>query len=106
MARRVLVVETGAELAPMVAAGAADVDPDIVIERARGVSSAVGRLAEGGYDLIVSADALDGARAGVFLRHLCERRHPAIPFLLLSLEAGGPGAVSVVECREQVKRLL
>jgi hypothetical protein len=108
MTRRVLVVESGFELGPVVSEGVADVDPAVQIDHAHSVSAAVGRLSSGGYDLIVSADEFDGARAGVFLRHLCARRFPAIPFLLLTNEgeASSPGTISHLECRQRIKRLL
>ena len=66
------------------------------------------RLSAQGYDLIVSADEFDGARAGLFLRHLCARRFPGIPFLLLSGSGDGGGGISLSprECRERIKRLL
>lgn len=108
MTRRVLVVESGFELGPVVSEGIADVDPAIEIDHAHSVSAAVGQLSARGYDLIVSADEFDGGRAGVFLRHLCARRFPAIPFLLLANEGepAGRGTVSQLEARQRIKRLL
>jgi len=84
MERRVLVVESGSELAPLVSEGVAALDPAVEVEVARSLNGAVARLAERAFDLIVSAEELGGARAGLFLRHLCERRFPAVPFLLLA----------------------
>lgn len=108
MARRVLVVESGFALGPVVSEGVADVDPAIEIDHAHSVTAAVGRLSACGYDLIISADEFDGARAGVFLRHLCARRFPSIPFLLASSAEGGKsrGAISALECLARIKRLL
>ena len=108
MARRVLVVESGFELGPVVSASVADVDSAIRIDHADSVGAAVRRLAARGYDLIVSADEFDGARAGLFLRHLCARRFPSVPFLLLSGEGrrSRNGTLSPGECRERIKRLL
>jgi len=118
VARRVLVVEAGSELSSVVSEGVADVDPGIQVDRADSVDAAVARLAASGYDLIISDDELDGTRAGLFLRHLCERRFPSIPFMLLSSGAD-PLALdeaeheallrkpfSVGECRERIKQLL
>jgi hypothetical protein len=108
MVRRVLVVESGFDLGPAVSEGVARVDPAIEVDRADSVSAAVGRLAACGYDVIVSADEFGGARAGVFLRHLCARRFPAVPFLLTSGDerAASRGAVSLIECLERLERLL
>ena len=113
MGRRVLVVESGFELGPVVSEGVANIDPAIEIDHADSVNAAIARLTAGGYDLIVSATEFDGARAGLFLRHLCARRFPAIPFVLLTGEnspssdpdaANGP--FSARECHERIKRLL
>jgi len=42
------------------------------------------------------------------LRHLCARRFPGIPFLLLANEGepAGRGTVSQFEARQRIKRLL
>lgn len=117
MGRRVLMVESGCELVSLVSEGVAAVDPGIEVDHARTVDAAVERLSTGGYDLIVSDEALDGTRAGLFLRHLCERRFPTIPFVLLS--DGDPDELgaddectwlekpfSARECSERIKRLL
>jgi hypothetical protein len=108
MARRVLVVESGSDLGPAVSEGVARLDPAIEVDHAHSVSAAVGRLADCGYDLIVSADELDGARAGLFLRHLCARRFPSVPFVLTSGAEDEPrrGAVSLLECLARLERLL
>ena len=108
MVRRVLVVESGSELGPVVSEGVADVDPSIEVDHADSVGAAVRRLADAGYDLIVSADQFGGARAGLFLRHLCARRFPAVPFLLLSggEEDAGGKTLSARECHERIKQLL
>jgi len=108
MPRRVLVVESGFELGPVVSEGVTDVDPAIEIDHAHSVTAAVGRLTACGYDLIVSADEFDGARAGLFLRHLCARRFPSVPFLLTSSGTGetSRGAISALECLARIKRLL
>lgn len=123
MSRRVLVVEAGSEFSSLVRAGVADIDPGIQVDRADSVNAAVVQLAASGYDLIISDDELDGTRAGLFLRHLCERRFPAIPFVLLAsgVEPGEDGGAepdeagdeallrkpfSVGECRERLERLL
>jgi len=102
------VVESGFELGSLVSAGVSDVDPGIEIDHADSVGAAVRRLADRGYDLIVSAEQFDGARTGLFLRHLCARRFPSVPFLLLSEEghASRAGGLSPGECRQRIKRLL
>ena len=101
-------VESGFDLGPAVSEGVARLDPAIEGDHAHSVSAAVGRLTACGYDLIVSADEFDGARAGVFLRHLCARRFPAVPFLLTSGDdrAAGGGVVSLLECLARLERLL
>jgi len=108
MARRVLVVESGTDLGPAVSEGVARLDPAIEVDHAHSVSAAVGRLTDFGYDLIVAADEFDGARAGIFLRHLCARRFPAVPFVLTSGDehGAGGGAVSLIECLARLERLL
>jgi len=108
VARRVLVVESGSDLGPAVSEGVARLDPAIEVDCAHSISAAVGRLSDCGYDLIVSADELDGARAGLFLRHLCARRFPSVPFLLTSGDEsdGRGGVVSLIECLARLERLL
>jgi hypothetical protein len=109
MARRVLVVESGFELGPALSEGIAGVDPAIEVDHAHSVSAAVGRLQACGYDLIISATEFDGARAGIFLRHLCARRFPSVPFLLTSGDehpGREGGTVSLLECLARIRRLL
>lgn len=88
MPLRVLIVEAETQLAPVVQEGLAALDPGIEIDRAVSVNAAVDRLSAVGYDLIVSDEEIGGMRAGPFLRHLCERRFPTVPFMLLSSGAG------------------
>jgi len=114
MPRRVLIVEAGFELGPLVSEGLARIDPEIEIDRAESMNVAVDRLAAAGYDLIVCDDEIDGARSGLLLRHLCERRFPAIPFVLLASGAvdGEPDPTllckpfSPSELGERIARLL
>lgn len=108
MGRRVLIVESGSQLGSMVSEGIAALDPTVEVDLAHSVDAAVGRLAALGYDLIVSATAFDGARAGLFLRHLCARRFPSVPFLLMGdgADPRGAGVLSPPECLERIKRLL
>jgi hypothetical protein len=101
--RRVLLVETGCELGARLGEGLAALGPAVQVERARGLHAAVSRLCAGGYDLVVSADRPGGARTGLFLRHLCERRFPGLPFVLLG---AGAGDVPLRDCLEQARRLL
>jgi hypothetical protein len=106
--RRVLIVESGTQLAPVVREAIAAFDPTVEIDLAHSMDAAVGRLADLGYDLIVSAAAFDGARAGLFLRHLCARRFPTVPFLLMGDGANprGAGVLSPRECLDRIRRLL
>ena len=95
MGRRVLLVSgSGPEAGDEIAA----LDPAIELEHAPSMDAAVGRLSDGGYDLIVSDEEIGGARTGLFLRHLCQRRFPSIPFVLRSASAVG--------WLERLKRLL
>lgn len=115
MPRRVLIVEADSQLAPLLDEGLAAVEPGIEIDRAVSVNAAVDRLTAVGYDLIVSDEEIDGTRAGPFLRHLCQRRFPSVPFVLLSSadddgeepdEALLHKPFSAAELRERVTRLL
>ncbi len=113
MPRRVLIVEAHAAPDPVLREGLSAIDPAFEIDSTSSVPSAVERLSEIGYDLIVADDVLEGARAGLFLRHLCERRFPTVPFVLLSSsaeESPEPALLrrplSVDRVREQIERLL
>ena len=113
MARRVLIVEAHAEIDPTLAEALASLEPGLEIDRAASLNAAVERLASVGYDLIVSEADREGARAGLFLRHLCERRFPTIPFALLSSAPPDPDDPSLLckpstarELRERLRKLL
>jgi hypothetical protein len=102
MKRRVLLVETGCGLDSRLDEGLAGLGPAVQVERASDLPAALRRLCAGRYDLVVSGDRPGGARTGLFLRHLCERRFPGLPFVHLPAGDGDP----LQDCLEQAKRLL
>lgn len=113
MARRVLIVEAHAEIDPTLTEALAALEPGLQIDRATSLNAAVDLLTSVGYDLIVSEADRDGARAGLFLRHLCERRFPTIPFALLSSAPPDPEDPSLLsrpfsasQLRERLLHLL
>lgn len=82
--RRILVVEDDPDMMCFVQKALASVAPDVVMDTACGVRTALSRLAEHEYSLVLADYLLEDGRPGLMLREIVRLVHPGTHFTMMS----------------------